>query len=325
MTISKEIFLDSRMLKIFLLGSISGFPWVLIGSCLSLWLKEDGLSRSTIGWAGLIFSVYAINYLWAPIIDRLKIPFLTKKIGHRKSWILLMQMIIFLCLCFWSVLQPSTNLYLIVFIGLVIAISSSTQDITIDALRIEQMEKHETKSIAAAASIAVIGWWTGYKLGGFFSLYIAEYFENLGIKNYWQLTFLILTILIITCNILLLSIKENTNNTLKKYHELDKDLQAKFKIFKKFNKIITFIASTILAPLISFFKKNGILIALSILSFIFLFKIGEAFLGRMSVVFYKEIGFSKSDIGIFSKALGWFTTIIFTLIGGFFNHKNRRL
>jgi len=78
MTISKEIFLDSRMLKIFLLGSISGFPWVLIGSCLSLWLKEDGLSRSTIGWAGLIFSVYAINYLWAPIIDRLKIPFLTK-------------------------------------------------------------------------------------------------------------------------------------------------------------------------------------------------------------------------------------------------------
>ncbi len=321
MTISKEIFFDSRMPKIFLLGSISGFPWVLIGSCLSLWLKEDGLSRSTIGWAGLIFSVYAINYLWAPIIDRLKIPFLTKKIGHRKSWILLMQIIIFLCLCFWSVLQPSTNLYLIVFIGLVIAISSSTQDITIDALRIEQMKKYETKLIAAAASVAVIGWWTGYKLGGFFALYIAEYFENLGITNYWQLTFLILTILIITCNILLLSIEENTDNTLKKYHEFDKDLQTKFKIFKKFNKIITFIVSTILAPLISFFKKNGIFIALSILSFIFLFKIGEAFLGRMSVVFYKEIGFSKSDIGIFSKALGWVTTIIFTLIGGFLTIK----
>ena len=73
--------------------------------------------------------------------------------------------------------------------------------------------------------------------------------------------------------------------------------------------------------MISFFKKNGVLIALSILSFIFLFKIGEAFLGRMSVVFYKEIGFSKSDIGIFSKALGWVTTIIFTLIGGFLTIK----
>ena len=321
MIISKEIFFDTRMLKIFLLGCISGFPWVLIGSCLSLWLKEDGLSRSVIGWAGLIFSVYAINYLWAPIIDRVKIPFLTKKIGHRKSWILLMQLVILLCLCIWSVLQPSADLYLIVFIGLVIAISSSTQDITIDALRIEQMEKHETKSIAAAASIAVIGWWTGYKLGGFFALYIAEYFENLGNKNYWQLTFLIITIVIIICNILLLSIKENTNNTLKKYHELDKNLQTKLKIFKKFSKVIIFIVSTILAPLISFFKKNGVLIALSILSFIFLFKIGEAFLGRMSVLFYKEIGFSKSDIGIFSKALGWITTIIFTLIGGFLTIK----
>ena len=88
------------------------------------------------------------------------------------------------------------------------------------------MEKHETKSIAAAASIAVIGWWTGYKLGGFFSLYIAEFFENSGIINYWQLTFLILTVFIIACNILLLSIK-NTN-TSKKYHELDENLQTKY-------------------------------------------------------------------------------------------------
>ena len=69
------IYLDKRMIKILLLGAISGFPWVLIGSSLSLWLKEDGLSRSTIGWAGLIFSVYAFNYLWAPLIDKCKFPF----------------------------------------------------------------------------------------------------------------------------------------------------------------------------------------------------------------------------------------------------------
>ena len=75
-----SIFFEKRMLKIFLLGCISGFPWVLIGSSLSLWLKEEDLSRSTIGWAGLIFTVYAINYLWAPLIDKLKIPFLTKKL-----------------------------------------------------------------------------------------------------------------------------------------------------------------------------------------------------------------------------------------------------
>ena len=85
-----QIYLDKRMFKILLLGAISGFPWVLIGSSLSLWLKEDGLSRSTIGWAGLIFGVYAFNYLWAPLVDRIKIPFITNKIGHRKSWIILM-------------------------------------------------------------------------------------------------------------------------------------------------------------------------------------------------------------------------------------------
>ena len=90
------IYFDKRMLKILLLGAISGFPWVLIGSSLSLWLKEDGLSRSTIGWAGLIFGVYAINFLWAPLIDRIHLPFLSKKIGHRKSWIILMQLIIFI-------------------------------------------------------------------------------------------------------------------------------------------------------------------------------------------------------------------------------------
>ena len=81
------VYFDRRMMRILLLGAISGFPWVLIGSSLSLWLKEEGLSRSTIGWAGLIFGVYAFNYLWAPLIDKLHIPYLTKKLGHRRGWI----------------------------------------------------------------------------------------------------------------------------------------------------------------------------------------------------------------------------------------------
>ena len=71
------VYKDKRMLRILLLGAISGFPWVLIASSLTLWLKEEGLSRSTIGWAGLIFGVYAFNYLWAPVIDRIQIPLLT--------------------------------------------------------------------------------------------------------------------------------------------------------------------------------------------------------------------------------------------------------
>ena len=165
-----SVYFDKRMLKILLLGAISGFPWVLIGSSLSLWLKEDGLSRSTVGWAGLIFAVYAFNYLWAPLIDRIQLPYLTKKIGHRRGWIVLMQILILISLFLWSVIDPSENLALVISVGLLIAIASATQDITVDALRIEQIRENEGKSMAAGAAIAVVGWWTGFKLGGVLSL-----------------------------------------------------------------------------------------------------------------------------------------------------------
>ena len=133
---SFKVYFDIRMLRILLLGIISGFPWVLIGSSLSLWLKEEGLSRSAIGWAGLIFAVYAFNYLWAPLIDRIRIPWLTNKVGHRRGWIILMQLIILLSLISWSFVDPKTNLAMVITIGLIIAIASATQDITVDALRI---------------------------------------------------------------------------------------------------------------------------------------------------------------------------------------------
>ena len=210
-----SIYFDRRMLKILLLGAISGFPWVLIGSSLSLWLKEDGLSRSTIGWAGLIFGVYAFNYLWAPLVDRVQIPFLTKKIGHRRGWIVLMQLIILLSLIMWSIINPTENLALVITVGLIIAIASATQDITVDALRIEQIGENEGKSMAAGAAMAVVGWWSGYKLGGVIALFTAEYFQNIGIVNYWQSTFLILGIVVILMNIGLMFVHETHSDSRK--------------------------------------------------------------------------------------------------------------
>ncbi len=314
-----SIYFDKRMLKILLLGSISGFPWVLIGSSLSLWLKEDGLSRSTVGWAGLIFSVYAFNYLWAPLVDRIQIPFLTKKIGHRRGWIVLMQLIILTSLVLWSLINPTENLALVITVGLLIAIASATQDITVDALRIEQIGENEGKSMAAGAAMAVVGWWSGYKLGGVLALFSAEYFQILGFKNYWQITFLILGILIILMNIGLMFINEqNSNERQVKQAINDKIISEKLGNNNFFSNLITWIGGTLSGPIISFFKKNGFSIALGILGFVFLFKVGEAFLGRMSIIFYKEIGFSKSDIAIYSKTLGWITTVIFTLLGGLF-------
>ena len=314
-----SVYFDRRMYKILLLGIISGFPWVIIGSSLSLWLKEDGLSRTTVGWAGLIFAVYAFNYLWAPIIDRVRIPWLTNKIGHRRAWIVAMQTIILACLVSWSLINPTANLALVISIGLVIAIASATQDITVDALRIEQIGEHEGKSMQGGAAMAVVGWWTGYKLGGVIALYAAEFFQKSGFENYWQISFLVLGIVIVACNIGLMFINEPQPTSRKEsQRQTDKMIEDRLGSSNFITKSIAWITGAVAGPVISFFKKNGFNIALAILGFIFLFKIGEAFLGRMSVIFYKEIGFTKSDIALYSKGLGWITTVVFTLLGGLF-------
>jgi PAT family beta-lactamase induction signal transducer AmpG len=171
--------------------------------------------------------------------------------------------------------------------------------------------------MAAGAAMAVVGWWTGYKLGGVLSLFSAEFLQNHGYENYWQLTFLILSILIILMNICLMFVNEANNlERYDKQKENDELISNKFNKLNLLTKTFSWIGGTVCGPIVSFFKKNGFSIALGILGFVFLFKLGEAFLGRMSVIFYKEIGFSKSDIAIYSKTLGWITTVIFTLLGG---------
>ena len=315
-------YLERRMARILLLGMISGFPWVLIGSSLSLWLKEDGLSRSTIGWAGLIFGVYAFNFLWAPLIDRLRIPVLTDKLGHRKAWILTLQAVILVCLLFWSTIDPIGSLALVIGAGLVIAVCSATQDITIDALRIEQIDKGDARGMAAGAAVAVVGWWSGYKLGGMAALFTADYLEKAGVANYWQMTFIFLAVLVVLCNIGLMFIPETgTKERAADQRNAQQAMAQKMGGAGPVVQLVSFLTTTVIEPLWSFFRKNGLQIGLMILAFLFLFKIGEAFMGKMSIVFYKEVGFSKSDIAIYSKGLGWITTVVFTLIGGLFALK----
>ena len=139
----------------------------------------------------------------------------------------------------------------------------------------------------------------------------------MGINNYWQLTFLILFLLVVLMNIGLLFINEvESLKRLELQRKNQEILRNKIGSNNFFAVTLAWIIETLGGPIKSFFKKNGLKIAIGILGFVFLFKIGEAFLGRMSIIFYKEIGFSKSEIAIYSKTLGWITTVIFTLIGG---------
>ena len=322
-------YLDPRMPRILLLGAISGFPWVLIGSSLTLWLKDDGMSRSTIGFAGAIFSVYAFNWLWAPLIDRVRIPWLADRVGQRKAWILTLQGVILLMLGVWATLSPATSLALVVGVGLVIAIASASQDITVDALRIEQVGANEQAAMAAGAAVAVVGWWTGFKLGGLVSLYVAEGFEVGGVENHWQMTFLVLALMVVAMNLLLLLVPEVSSAARVARQREDEARIVRAVGAGPASKeaaspasvpagAAAWFASTIVSPIASFFRANGTRFALAILAFVFLFKIGEAFVGKMSIVFYDDIGFSKTDIALYSKGLGWVTTVLFTLIGGWF-------
>jgi len=316
---SLAVYFERRMARILLLGIISGFPWVLIGSSLSLWLKEDGLSRSTIGWAGLIFGVYAFNFLWAPLIDRIRLPWLSERLGQRRAWIVAFQVVILVSLVLWSTVEPSADLSGVVAIGLVIAIASATQDIAIDALRIEQIGKAEGEAMAAGAATAVVGWWTGYKLGGVVALETAQSFQNAGVENYWQAAFLVLGGVVVLCNIGLLFVREAPASERAAAQAEEEDrIAARLAVSGPLGRAAAWLGVTVIGPLLSFFRRNGLAIAAAVLGFIFLFKIGEAFLGRMSLIFYKEIGFTKSDIALYSKGLGWVTTVTFTVLGGLF-------
>jgi PAT family beta-lactamase induction signal transducer AmpG len=173
--------------------------------------------------------------------------------------------------------------------------------------------------MAAGAATAVVGWWSGYKLGGLITLITADWVQSLGFTNYWQISFIIICSIVIACNIGLYLIPETgTDERIQSQQRDQAGIQNKMGVSGTLGQLISWFTATIISPLFSFFKKNGVAIGLSILGFIFLFKIGEAFLGRMSILFYKEIGFSKSDIALYSKGLGWITTVAFTLVGGWF-------
>ena len=314
-----SLYFEKRMARILLLGIIQGFPFVLIYTALTLWLRDNEFSRTQVGFISLIGVTYGFNWLWAPLVDRIRIPWLTNKIGHRRSWIVVMQLIILISLVLWGLNNPKENIWIVGLVGLIIAIASATQDIVTDALRIEQVGKTEGASMSAGAGVMVIGWFTGYKIGGIITLFIAHYLEKFGIQNFWQVTFLLLTIIIIACNIALMFFPEERSiERQTEQKKTDQFIVNKLGSSNSITNIFAWIAGTITGPFVSFFKSKGMKIGIYIIIFLFLFKIGEAFLGKMSVIFYDDMGFSKRDIAIYSKGYGYLITIIFTMVGSFF-------
>lgn len=383
-----RFYLNRRVISVFFMGVASGLPWVMIGSALTLWLQEAGIGRADIGYAGLIFTVYAINFLWSPLVDQVRMT-LFGRIGSRRSWVLLCQLVIGGA-CIWiSFLDPASNVKFVVLVGLLIAIFSATQDIAIDAYRVDSFAQNEPQYISAGAAAATAGWWTGYAGLGYLPLRLSDldwswpelylmlgaitlgiciitvclpdpayqqkgrhresYDHYLAIASTSRQEYKLLLCLQLASPLLIVfwavagspgmpqAIQDNSlyvpsligallilcvliGLQLNRLHEPDPASGAQ-PGQDPLNRILAWMLTALIAPLREFILRNGFRFAIALLSFIFLFKLGEAFLGRMSIVFYKEIGYSNTDIANYSKMLTWWLTIVFALLGGWVNAR----
>ncbi|GEA02924.1 hypothetical protein KUL17_18210 [Alteromonas sp. KUL17] len=214
--------------------------------------------------------------------------------------------VVLLCLVM-SQLTADQDLFYVALVGLLIAIASATQDIAIDGFRIDCIAQDDKDGMSAASSVATAGWWTGYGGLGAIPFFLADMTSWTWPNIYLLLGALMALLMCATC--------------LANEPQIDREALLE-KITAKDTKqspVFHWIQTTLVTPFAEFFNRNGVKLAASFLLFIFLFKIGEAFLGRMSIVFYKEIGFSNSDIATYSKLLNWWVTIVFSLLGGLVN------
>lgn len=292
------------------MGIASGFPWVLIASGLSGWLKDEGVSRAEIGLLGSVSMVYALNFLWAPFIDRVHLPLLHRLLGQRRSWILLMQALMLIWVFLLTTVTPNQQLFTFGLLALLIAICSATQDIAVDAFRIDQFSVDENDKMPAAAAMSVIGWWTGYSWPGYIAFASAD---SIGWNQVYAVMMAVLGVLMAAT----LLVREPKTEREALQSQAEQNVQDKLHLSKAGN----WLTVTLIEPFMEFFRRNGVKVALAIMVFIFTFKIGEAFLGRMSVVFYRELGFSNEQIGQYTKLFGWFLTVLFTLMGSAFNTR----
>ncbi|MEY4640738.1 MAG: hypothetical protein RLZZ227_732, partial [Pseudomonadota bacterium] len=174
--------LDRRFLHIFVLGFASGFPWVLHGSVLTLWMRSEGLTRSAIGYIGIVTAIYAFKWVWSPLIDLARLPLLTRRVGHYRAWILLTQCLLAICTWLLGRADPTGSLFVLGLFALGVAAASATQDIAIDAYRILLFRPDEidTKQPYGSAVITA-GWWSGYGfIGGALALWLGG--ETMGLS-----------------------------------------------------------------------------------------------------------------------------------------------
>ena len=290
MTIATRSFLPERSwVLIGILGFFSGLPLALTASTLTAWLSDAGVTRASIGLFAAIATPYAFKFLWSPLLDGLKLPILSARLGRRRGWLLLTQCFLVAAIAAMALNDPATNPWMTALVGVMIATLSATQDTVIDAYRVERLPK---EAQGTGAAWATFGYRIGMLVSGAGALYLAD---NIG----WEMTYFAMAGVMALGLITTLVMREPQV-------EVAGD-------WAMGGGLMNFIRHYVVAPFRDFMTRP---LWLAVLLFVVLYKLGDAFMGVMFNPFLLDLGFTKTQIAQVVKFYGLIATIIGTFAGG---------
>jgi PAT family beta-lactamase induction signal transducer AmpG len=291
-----RVYREPRLLAILLMGFSSGLPLALTFGTLSYWLAELGVSLTAIGLFGLVRTSYSLKFLWSPLIDRLPMPFLTARLGRRRSWALTLQLLLMLAIFWLGTTDPRQDAAMTALAAVVVAFLSASQDIVIDAYRIELLTAEEQGAGAAATQ------W-GYRFGmlasGAGALYAASY-------GGWHFAYAVMAALMLVGMVTVWFTPEPGGA------EAPEALPGDSVIAQA----AAWLTRAVVAPFLDLFARNGATRLGAILVFIVLYKFGDALAGSMSNPLYVALGFTKVEVATVAKVYGVLATLAGVALGG---------
>ena len=295
--ISLKAYIKPNLLIILPLGLLAGIPYGMIVDPLNYWLSKSGVDRASIGLLSLVFLTYSVKALWAPLVDRLRIPLL-KNLGQRKSWLIVSQVFAFLFLISIGFNDPKANLGLLVFCVFALAFFSATQDICLDALRIELVKKEE---LGQSAAIYQLGW----RVGG---VYISQVLGLLlgGMMGY-SFAYVTVAFIFLGLSVFVFFRMEEPNREVRPY----------LSIYSEPRK---WLKDSFVDPFIDLKERyrGGLTLLLLLL---FFYRLSDMYLAPMAMPFYREIGFTETEVALVTNAFGSLVTIAGIFIGGLLVHR----
>ena len=304
------VYTRPRVLAMIFLGFAAGLPFLLVFSTLTYWLSDTGVDKTTIGFFTWIGITYSIKVFWAPVIDRLPLALLSRTLGQRRAWMLAAQCTIVLGLAGMAITDPATHLTQLALLALLVAFGSATQDISVDAWRIEAVDKALQGAMAASY---VLGYRVALLVAGAGALYLAEFYS-------WPIAYLSMAALMGVGIVTTLLISEPQHARDARTVALEERLENVMGIRDRqspWQRLAAWFSDAVVSPFVEFFQRNGAL-AVLILLLVGAYKLSDITMGAMAGPFYRDLGFSKTEIANITKIFGFFMTIAGASLGGIF-------